>query len=259
MSRIVTNQMAWGSNKVHHDIGTAPLVDLDRQSAAESLQGQMSISSRWQTRHMLPLPAQGQIDHEAVVCTSCYQVMDREIRVQLSSESHRLGRYQVVVRAFPVKMSKEVIEEKTYLSSPVQGCFGCKGRVVHTLLLKCRDKDKRVQLSAYEQLASMDFKVLHENMRPFHWRAVLDAGLGAWAGAQLTQGKTTSGTCFYLHRDRTSMCILSSGAICRHSYRQDALHMHQAVELPGFYRRRPLSLGKPQMTKARPLHTSVHV
>lgn len=78
---------------------------------------------------------------------------------------------------------------------PVQGRLGCKGRVVHTLLLKCRDKDKRVQLSAYEQLASMDSKVLHKSMRPVHWGAILDGGLGAWDGAQLTQGKTPPRPC----------------------------------------------------------------
>jgi len=97
-----------------------------------------------------------------------------------------------------------VVEERCYLSSPVQGCLGCKGRVVHTLLLKCRDKDKRVQLSAYEQLASIEFKVLHDNVRPFHWHDVLDAGLGVWGGAQLTQGKTPLGPCslFVLRQDK---------------------------------------------------------
>ena len=60
------------------------------------------------------------------------------------------------------------------------------------LLLKCRDRDKRVQLSAYELLASMDSAELHRSMNLSQWRDVLDAGLGVWQAAQQTEGKHLS-------------------------------------------------------------------
>ncbi|CAL5220023.1 g1969 [Coccomyxa viridis] len=44
-----------------------------------------------------------------------------------------------------------------------QGHLGCTGRLIKVLLLKCRDRDKRVQLSAYELLASMDSGELNGN------------------------------------------------------------------------------------------------
>ena len=155
-----------------------------------------------------------------------------------------------------------MVEESCDLSSPVQGQLECKGRVVHTLLLKCRDRDKRVQLSAYEQLASMDSKVLHEHMRPLHWRAVLDAGLGVGDGAQLTQGETPppQWAVFFTCIETGQACASSAlGRLAGIHTEQGALKTHQADALPECYRRRPWSLGKPQLTKVRPLLASVRV
>ena len=64
--------------------------------------------------------------------------------------------------------------------------------MIKVLLLKCRDRDKRVQLCAYELLASMAIEDLHRTMSLSQWRNVLDAGLGVWQAAQQTEGKHLS-------------------------------------------------------------------
>ena len=71
----------------------------------------------------------------------------------------------------------------------VQDHLRCTGRVISVLQLKCRDRDRQVQLSAYELLASMDSEALHASMRPAHWREVINAGLGVCHSAQQSQGE----------------------------------------------------------------------
>ncbi len=67
--------------------------------------------------------------------------------------------------------------------------------MIKVLLLKCRDRDKHIQLSAYELLSSMDCGELHTSMSLSEWRDVLDAGLGVWHAAQQSEGKCLSSDC----------------------------------------------------------------
>ena len=96
---------------------------------------------------------------------------------------------------------------RAHCLSELQGQLGCTARVISVLLLKCRDQDKRVQLSAYELLASVDSRELHDR------RDAIDAGLGVWHIAQQPQG-------MHLLSDSWSY-LLKCG-----SFEQMVLHKH---------------------------------
>ena len=63
---------------------------------------------------------------------------------------------------------------------------------MHALLLKCRDRDGRVQLSAYEALAATKRSALQDSMRPAQWRDVIEGGLGLHYAAQKLRSKSAS-------------------------------------------------------------------
>ena len=52
-----------------------------------------------------------------------------------------------------------------------------EGDIVQMLLLKCRDKDSKVQSQAYEMMAQLPINTLNTHLRIEHWRAVLDTAL----------------------------------------------------------------------------------
>lgn len=49
--------------------------------------------------------------------------------------------------------------------------------IVHTLILKCRDKDAKVQFQAYEMLVQLPIMTLRAHLRIEDWRAVLDTAI----------------------------------------------------------------------------------
>ncbi len=71
---------------------------------------------------------------------------------------------------------------------PTQGQVECQGRMISTLLLKARDKDRRVQLNAYEMLAETGIADLHASLGPCQWRDLIDAGLGLRGTSQQPPG-----------------------------------------------------------------------
>ena len=56
---------------------------------------------------------------------------------------------------------------------------------MHALLLKCRDRDRRVRLSAYEALAATERRTLRDSMGPVQWRDVIEGGLSLHYAAQM--------------------------------------------------------------------------
>ena len=49
--------------------------------------------------------------------------------------------------------------------------------IVHTLILKCRDKDAKVQCQAYEMLVQLPIIMLRAHLQIEDWRAVLDTAI----------------------------------------------------------------------------------
>ena len=71
----------------------------------------------------------------------------------------------------------------------MQGQIKCQEKMVHALLLKARDKDRRVQLGAYEMLAEMSAAGLLASLGPCQWRNLIDTGLGLNLTSQQSQGR----------------------------------------------------------------------
>ena len=64
--------------------------------------------------------------------------------------------------------------------------------MVNALLLKARDKDRRVQLGAYELLAEMGAAGLLASLGPCQWRELINPGLGL----DLTSSQSQGPPCF---------------------------------------------------------------
>ena len=60
---------------------------------------------------------------------------------------------------------------------PMQGQIECQEKVAHVLLTKARDKDRHVQLGAYEMLAEMSTSGLHASLGACQWRNLVETGL----------------------------------------------------------------------------------
>lgn len=63
--------------------------------------------------------------------------------------------------------------------------------IVHTLLLKCRDKDSKVKMQAYKMMVQLPIATLTAHLRIEDWRTVLDTALLSKQAADMDSAAET--------------------------------------------------------------------